>query len=42
MFQHENAPIHSAENTLEWLKTNNISKIDWAPRSRDMNSVENV
>ena len=42
MFQHNNAPIHSAKNTLEWLKTNNISTIDCDPRSPDMNPVENV
>lgn len=42
MFQHDNASIHTAKNTLEWLKTNNISTLDWAPRSPDMNPVENV
>ena len=42
MFQHDNASIHTAKNTLEWLKANNISTLDWAPRSPDMNPVENV
>ena len=42
MFQYDNSLIHSSKNTLKWLKTNNISTIDWITRSSDINPAQNV
>ena len=38
----DNAPIHSARTTSEWLNRNNVHTIAWPSRSPDLNLIENV
>jgi len=41
-FQQDYASIHTANGTTEWLLDNGIHTLEWAPKSPDMNPVENV
>lgn len=42
LFQHDNAPAHTARITRAWLQAAGIEVIDWAPYSPDLNPIENV
>lgn len=42
VFQHDNAPPHSAHRTRDWLAEHNIETIDWPPYSPDLNAIEHV
>lgn len=41
-FQHDNAPIHGAQAVQTFVLNNQISLMDWPPRSPDLNPIENV
>ena len=42
IFQHDNAPAHSAIHTKEWLMDNIIPTIEWPDKSPDINVIENA
>lgn len=42
LFQHDNAPIHRARATTQWLRNNNINTMEWPALSPDMNPIEHV
>jgi hypothetical protein len=39
---HDNDPKHTARETREWPKTNNIKILDWLAQSPDLNPIENI
>lgn len=41
IFQQDNAPVHSARSTKDWLGRRRITVIDWPARSPDLNPIEN-
>ena len=42
VFQHDNAPIHAARPTRQWLRHNCVTILDWSPQSSDANPIENM
>lgn len=42
VFMQDNARIHTACSTIEWLKNNQIQVMDWPAYSPDLNPIENV
>jgi transposase len=42
VFVHDNASIHSAKKTKEWLDEWLIEVLDWLLYSPDLNSIENA
>ena len=41
-FMQDNAAVHSAAETIEWLMLHGIEYIDWPPYSPDLNPIEHV
>jgi transposase len=41
-FMQDNAPIHTAKSTMDWLKINKINVLDWPACSPDLNPIENL
>ncbi len=41
-FQQDNAPPHSARNTMQWLNDNVPQILPWPPNSPDLSPIENV
>ena len=41
-FVHDNAPVHSSEETRKWMEDWQISASEWPPQSPDLNIIENV
>ena len=42
IFQQDSASIHTASHTKRWFDTKNVTVLDWAPKSPDLNPIENV
>ena len=42
LFQQDNARIHTAQATKEWLKEHGINLIPWPTHSPDLNPIEHV
>ena len=41
-FVQDNAPCHSAKSVKTWLKSQNLSVIDWPLQSPDLNCIKNL
>ncbi len=42
LFQHDNAPIHTAKSVKAYLAFKGVNLIDWPPQSPDLNPIENL
>jgi transposase len=42
IFQQDNAPIHNAASTTEFLLENEVNTMNWPPQSPDLNPIENL
>ncbi|GMF65028.1 unnamed protein product [Phytophthora lilii] len=42
IFQHDNASIHSARRTKDFLRDASVSTMTWPAKSPDLNIIENV
>lgn len=42
IFQQDNAPIHTAQLTRQWLQQHNIATLPWPAKSPDLNPIENL
>jgi hypothetical protein len=42
IFQQDNAPIHTARRSRQWMDDHGIATINWPPYSPDLNPIENV
>jgi hypothetical protein len=42
IFQHDNAPPHSAHSTFNWFQEKNINLMQWPALSPDLNPMENM
>ncbi|CAG8595382.1 5925_t:CDS:2 [Cetraspora pellucida] len=41
-FQDDNASIHTARYTREWMEAENIQRLPWPAQSPDLNPIENM
>ena len=42
VFQQDNASIHTARTVRQWFLNNDVTVLDWPPRSPDANPIENL
>lgn len=42
IFQHDNAPIHTAGVVKSWIRSQNVKLLNWPPYSPELNVIENV
>lgn len=42
MYQHDNAPIHTARVVKSCIQSQNVGLLSWTPYSPDLNLIENV
>ncbi|CAG8663885.1 5730_t:CDS:1 [Scutellospora calospora] len=42
IYQDDNAPIHRARYTREWMNNENINRLPWPAQSPDLNPIENL
>ena len=42
LFMQDNAPIHNATTTLEFLEDHGIWTLEWPPYSPDLNPIEHL
>lgn len=42
IFQQDNAPIHKAHITMDYLENSGFQCVDWPARSPDLNPIENI
>jgi hypothetical protein len=41
-FMQDNAPIHTAKLSTQWLESHGVATIDWPPYSPDLNPIEHM
>ena len=42
LFQQDNAPVHKANNVMDWLERNSIKVVEHPPYSPDLNPIEHA
>jgi hypothetical protein len=42
VLQQDNAPAHTAIDTIKWFQENNLKVVRWSACSPDLNPIENV
>ena len=42
LFMQDNAPIHTAKFSTDWLENNGIAVLPWPPYSPDLNPIEHL
>jgi transposase len=41
-FMQDNAPIHTAKLSTQWLESHGVATINWPPYSSDLNPIEHM
>src|SRR3979490_2132161 len=42
IFQQDNDPKHTSRKARNWMEENDITLLDWAPQSPDLNPIEHL
>src|SRR3979490_2760000 len=42
IFQQDNVPKHTSGKARNWMEENDITLLDWAPQSPDLNPIEHL